>query len=290
MVSLISGCNVFFRKNSFKSLGLAAGIAIGLLIPQQSFAAAPGCDTAFMDSMKQKAWMEAQREIMIAQTVIAKPDSVFALGCFGHFTNGYTPQFTEGNQYQYGNKVNEFVSAAFGHSYGGGHYSGLGTNAGNNSTCDKIAKLWDAARKADLDIPTPLLGTLENFATYNRGAFPSTAPNPPGYGSTGDTVSPLGVFYGAKQANKSVNATFDDMNLFAGVTAPRSQLTAPGQCAQGIPTGVCMSIGSTNRPEIVCPNPGCVSDGQESPKCCDYSGGNCSAAFSAPAAPAPGSC
>lgn len=277
MVSLISGCNVFSRIKSLKSLGLAASIALGLMIPQQSYAAAPGCDAAFMDSMKQKAWMEAQREIMITQTVIAKPDSVFALGCFGHFTDGYTPQFTNGTQYQYGNKVNAYVTAAFGHTYGGGHYAGLGSNAGNNNQCDKMAKLWDAARKADLDIPSPLLGTLENFATYNRGAFPTTAPNPAGFGSTGNTASPLGVFYGAKQAGKSANAAFDDMNLFAGVTLPLSQLQTqspalPKKCAKGIPTGVSMNISGTDRPEIICPNPGCVSDGKDTPKCCAYDG------------------
>lgn len=284
MVFLMPNLNEFSCKKSLKSLGLVAALALGVMLPYHHANAAtvgPGCDSAFMESMQKKGWMEAQREIMIAQTVIAKPDSVFALGCFGNFTGGYSASFVQGTAYPYASRVTTFVNAAFPHAYGGGHYSSVGgSNDGNNSTCNIISKLWDAARKENLTQPSPMLGTLQDIATYDRGAFPTTAGAPSAYGSSGSAGTPLGIFYGAHAANKSVNADFDDMDLFAKMTLPQSQLASqtpalPSTCAKGIPTGIKINIGGTDRPEIICPNPGCVSDGEATPKCCDYSGGNC---------------
>lgn len=272
MVSFIPNLDKIFCKKSLKSLALTAIMLSSLGLSLNSASASsvgPGCDPAFMDAMKQKAWMEAQREIMIAQTTIAKPDSVFSLGCFGHFTSGFSIGFGNGNNYNYSGLVNSYVSSAFNHTYGGGHYGGAGSNSGSNTNCTAMQNLWNAARKADLDQPSALLGTLNEFSTYNRGSFP-TPYTPTGF------AAPLATFYGAKAAGKSVGANFDDMNLFAGVTAPQSQLAAPKTCAKGIATGV---LFDTDRPEIICPNPGCVSDGTKTPKCCDYSAGNCSATY-----------
>ena len=281
MVSFFPDFNEFFCKKSLKSLALVAALALGFMLPHPVNAATvgPGCDSAFMDSMKKKAWMEAQREIMIAQTVIAKPDSVFALGCFGSFS--YTGSFVQGTAYPYGTKATSFVSAAFPHSYGGGHYSSVGTNTGNNSTCNVISRLWDAARKENLSVTTPMLGTLQEIASYDRGAFPS-AGGTTDYGAAGTPSSPLGIFYGAKVASKSVNAPFDDMSLFGGVTLPQSQLGSqtpalPQNCAKGIPTGITFNVNGTDKPEIICPNPGCVANTASPPVCCKYDGtSNCS--------------
>jgi hypothetical protein len=278
MVSFIPNLDKIFCKKSLKSLALTAVMvsSLGLsLNPVNAQTVGPGCDPTFMKAMQQKAWMEAQREIMIAQATIAKPDTVFSLGCFGNFTNGFTSTvtFTGNNNYNYQSALNTYVSAAFNHSYGGGHYTG--SNQANNTNCNDMQNLWNAARQANLDQPSKLLGTLQDIAQYDRGTFPIAAPLPTGYGAAGTAGTPLGTFYGAKVPSKSVGANFDDMNLFAGVTAPRSTLTNPSTCAKGIPTGILVDT-NPNKPEIVCPNPGCVSNGDATPKCCDYSGGNCS--------------
>lgn len=279
MVSFIPNLDKIFCKKSLKSLALTAIMLSSLGLSLNSASASsvgPGCDPKFMDKMKEKAWMEAQREIMIAQTTIAKPDSVFSLGCFGHFTSGFSIGFGNGNNYNYSGLVNSYVSSAFNHTYGGGHYGGAGSNSGSNTNCTAMQSLWNAARKADLDQPSALLGTLNEFSTYNRGSFP-TPYTPTGF------AAPLATFYGAKVkgvvlGNATTGVPFDDMNLFAGVTAPQSQLNDttkpnPKACAKGIATGV---LFDTDRPEVICPNPGCVSDGTKTPKCCDYSTGNCS--------------
>lgn len=271
MVSFTSNLDKIFCKKSYKSLALTALMvsSLGLsLNPANAQTVGPGCDPAFMKAMQQKAWMEAEREIMIAQTTIAKPDTVFSLGCFGNFTNGFNISFTNNNNYDYRGKISTYVNAAFRHTYGGGHYTG--SNNSNNTSCGDMLSLWNAARKADLDQPSKLLGTLQDIATYDRGSFP-TPYTPVGFGAAGSAGTALGTFYGAKVASKSVGANFDDMNLFAGVTAPLSQLSTPRTCAKGIATGVMFG---ENKPEIICPNPGCVSDGATTPKCSAYAGGS----------------
>ncbi len=45
------------------------------------------CDPEFWDVMKDRAWMEAQREMTQNWNIIARPDSTMALGCFNHYMN-----------------------------------------------------------------------------------------------------------------------------------------------------------------------------------------------------------
>lgn len=205
----------------------------------------PGCDPTFMEAMKSKAWMEAQREIMIAQSQIAKPDSVFALGCFGAFSSSSgTGSFTGGTKYDISGKVSSYVSSAFPHSYGGGHYSGAGSNNGNNSDCGLMQTIWNLARCSDS--PTTQLASLQSVSGYNRGAFPKACGTASGWSANKTTI------YGTKAAGKSVGAAFDDMKLFTDKTAAVS-LTSGKTCADGIPTGIKMG----DVAEVICPNPGC---------------------------------
>ena len=256
-----------FRQKSLSfclSICLAFVFGTGTASAQQ---VGPGCDPEFMKAIQDKAWMEAQREIMIAQTTIAKPDSVFSLGCFDHWASGLTISFGNGSNYGYSGKISSYGSSAFNHTHGGGHHTGSNSTISN---CGAMMSLWNSARGADLDSPSRLLDTLKDISTYNRGNFP-TPRVPVGF------TPKLAKFYDPKVADKSVGANFDDMKLFAGVTAPFSQLVAPNnKCAKGIPTGVSIDVSGGARPEVICPNPGCVSDGLAAPKCCDYSGGNCS--------------
>lgn len=276
--------SVFRQKSVNFCLSL---LVAGILVNSSSFATplvGPGCDPAFMQAIQDKAWMEAQREIMIAQTTIAKPDSVFSLGCFDHWASGLSISFTNSNNYNYSNKISAYGNAAFPHTHGGGHYTGSNQNISN---CSAMADLWNAARGSDLNQPSRLLGTLRNIATYDRGAFP-VARVPTGFAGPlakfYNPTAPTANTYKPKTANQSVGAGFNDMDLFSGVVAPFSQTAIPAssgpppvaakpaQCAKGIPTGISISGGG---PEYVCPNPGCIWDTSQT-KCCDYSGSNCS--------------
>jgi hypothetical protein len=261
----------YFRQKSLSFcllLGVTCLFGAGNASAQQ---VGPGCDPVFMKAMQDKAWMEAQREIMIAQTTIAKPDSVFSLGCFSTWAGALSASFTNGSNYNYSSQLTSYLNAAFNHTLGGGHYSGSNTT----SSCSSMANLWNNVRGANLDSPSRLLDTLKDISTYNRGAFPTSFSAPSGF------TAPLSKFYDPRDPtnpahkNKSVGAAFDDMDLFAGLTAPASQLTTSpnNRCAAGIPTGVDIS---TTEKEIVCPNPGCIPNTASPPKCCDYTGAKCS--------------
>ncbi len=222
------------------------------------------CDAAFMDKLRQRAWMEAQREIMTNQQMIWKPDSVLALGCYSQWINAMTISFSDDGGSGLNSTTNQasnYLSAAFPHSLGGGNASGS-----NSSNCANINNLWKAAQCKNLNLSQFL--TLKDAS----GTDPRVAPNSCGStGSWGTPVSTMGT--------TGLGAPFDSMNLFTSVVAPLSETGSTPKCSVGIPTGVLIG-GGTNR-EAVCPNPGCSPDGAANPKCCKSgsTSANCSAAL-----------
>ncbi len=264
---VVSGMSV---QKSLKSFSLVALTVFSLCFSGQ-VNADPACDATFMTAMKQKAWMEAQREIMIAQSIIAKPDSVFALGCFGAFHQTFWGSITFQNKQTYAtttlqSDITNYLNASFNHPYGGGHDPAVGATNTLSNNCAIMLNLWNDARCSNLDIAK--IKTLTETSTYNRDAFPAACTGP------GAWATPLATF-STKTAGVSVGATFDDMNLFAGVTAPLSQLTS-NKCSAGLPTGVKISSSSD---EVVCPNPGCTPNGASPQKCCKATVSNGSLTF-----------
>ena len=69
-------------------LALVLGTAALLIPPSLAFAqkiAPQACDPGYWQSMKERAWLEAEREIMQNQNLIFKPDSVLEYSCFDKF-------------------------------------------------------------------------------------------------------------------------------------------------------------------------------------------------------------
>ena len=64
-------------------------LILAFMLPAQSFSqqADTPCDPDYFDSLKSRAWLEAQREITQNQNLIFKPDSVFEYTCFDLFLN-----------------------------------------------------------------------------------------------------------------------------------------------------------------------------------------------------------
>lgn len=78
----------FSRKMGRPGLYVAGLVFAGaLLSPLNGFAqiAPTPCDTTYFDSMRQRAWLEAEREIIQNQNLIFKPDSVLAYTCFDRY-------------------------------------------------------------------------------------------------------------------------------------------------------------------------------------------------------------
>ena len=82
------------------SLLLAAGLFVLAYLPAQAQAQASSsgsgsgskiaeqaCDPAYWKTLKHRAWMEAEREIIQNQNLIFKPDSVLEYVCFDKFVN-----------------------------------------------------------------------------------------------------------------------------------------------------------------------------------------------------------
>lgn len=248
-------------KKSLQFLCLFAALVVsGALIPSAVNADPidPACDPKFMERMKERAWMEAQREIMIAQSVIAKPDSVFALGCFGEWWDVFQDEdvlaYGKGPSGAIKGFVTGFLGASFNHNFGGGHTSIDDQPKADN--CGVIAQIWQHAKCANLSTGQMLtLSDLAGGAEPRQFAMSACPAN---------TVKDL---YKTPVENLVAvglkDVKFDAMNLFIPITAPLSQ-TDPNnpKCSAGIPTGIQVN----GKDEIVCPNPGCspTSDG----KCC----------------------
>ncbi len=243
---------------------------LGILIAPTSSKAASAvydsaCDTSFMNALKDKAWMEAQREMMHNQQMVWKPDSVLALGCYKHWIDGLkgTISFSNDNGSglnSLGSDASSYLSSAFNHTLAGGNGSGS-----NSSNCGNIATLWQYSRCKNLNLTQ--IQTLKDVS----GSDPRVAPGG-ACGSTGGWSGPAG-----NAVAVAWGTTFDSMNLFTNVVAPLSEVSG-GKCSVGIPTGV--KIGGGSNPEIVCPNPGCSPDGTAHPKCCKSgTTSNCSAAL-----------
>ncbi len=248
-------------KKSLQSLCLLSALLITGFVGSSSVMAAPidpACDPKFMERMKERAWMEAQREIMIAQSVIAKPDSVFALGCFGKWWD----IFQDPNVLAYGKGpdgkikgfVSSFLGASFNHNFGGGHSTITKQVDANN--CAVMGQLWDFAKCANLST-----GQMLTLSDLHGGAEPRQ------FAMSACPANTVKNLYKTPVENLQAvglkDVKFDAMNLFIPITAPLSQTDpANPKCSSGIPTGITVN----GNAEIVCPNPGCSPT--TAGKCC----------------------
>jgi hypothetical protein len=215
------------------------------------------CDSAFMDKMKERAWMEAQREIMINQTMVWKPDSVLALGCYEQWIGAIKVSFSKDSGAgltDVKTQATTYLSAAFPHTLGGGNGTGS-----NTSKCSNINDLWKQAQCKNLNLSQIL--TLKDISGNDPRQNPAACSSTGSWGTPVSTMAAVGL-----------GAPFDSMNLFTSVVAPLSEVTS-GKCSAGIPTGV--FIGGGSNPEVVCPNPGCSPTGTSTPKCCKSGTSSC---------------
>ncbi len=260
----------------YQSKSLKLLIALGLLTASQILspspaAAAPACDPKIMEALNARAWREAQREVMVNETFIYKPDSVFALSCFSSALGNTPSGFSSGSPQSAANSALNSYMNNFAHGF-------LGASGGGNQPtngCTRMRELWGQAHCFNLAYSSPTSNVFTTFA-YNMGSeprmaypsnsgptYPSACTNASSWGATNTLIN-------TKVAAQRVGATYDDANMFLRVTDPLASLTASTTCNPGILTGVEIGAGSVTYSEKVCPNPGCVpkfvSGGM---KCCD---------------------
>ncbi len=224
--------------------------------------ATPACDPLFMKSLRERAWREAQREVMTNETFIFKPDSVFSMSCFN---SQHSAAESAGSSFSNnGGKLNGVKSAV--DSYMGTHFNHAtlggpdGGGQNNMAACNSMKSVWNDAKCRNLTIANfeafafkkdSMGGVESNEPRINNSKSCQTNPTAT-WDDTYKTVKTVGAIKPFKEAE-----SFDSAKLFLNITDPLNLLD-PATCAAGIQTGVKIGSDSTNYDEVVCPNPGCV--------------------------------
>jgi hypothetical protein len=235
------------------------------------------CDPDIFDRMRQKAWMEAQRENIATQGIITRPANTFALTCFDRqvgmaMNNGVA---VNGNTTAYQNAVSNNAGGIAGGLIGGSgtmipQPNGGSTNTSYNTSptptgsysCNTMDQMWAAAQCSNMQ--GAMFPSLKEVSNDTRD-YPQSC-------STSRDDSGLYTYGGALGQIYATGASipgFNNMSTHFCQTGPLSQVESannedgsdacPQQdgsyCWPGKKTGFKLD-GSVD--EITCSNPGCV--------------------------------
>jgi|GEM_PF-1027663 len=246
------------------------------------------CDNNIWETMVGRAWMEAQREVEISQSIITRPDSVLELSCFDAWANKagsvvgkiFSSSEDSGSATQAQIVLVTQESMA---SYLSGAQistSNLGGGSLSSNYQTKADQAFSAC-KAQQTVWTEF--KCKNMVDLRGVVFDALKDQDPrlswvdgGSHRCPDAGAVVGgnVLFDHKDVwTKVLNSLntpavaaatpsgdyFDVVTTFSAMTAPT------GACSAPIPTGVSIvqTDGNTT-PEMICPNPGC-----------SYSGGAC---------------
>ena len=194
--------SVYGRLNSLKSAIFAFILCFTLGGTALAGVAPSPCDPQYYDSLRSRAWLEAQREITQNQNLIFKPDSVLEYTCFDKHMNilAFEAQnmFSETQRWGtilptnsmdtalqnlVGTALGTFISANFDHTFLGGRSTtnytpaGIAGASGASYVCENMRNVWreskcmDFAQNADTD-------GFYTFQNYSTTADKRTLPSP----------------------------------------------------------------------------------------------------------------
>lgn len=185
---------------------LSGGLLFTALTPHNACAAAlfadDSCDPDYYESLRSRAWNEAQREVTQNQNLIFKPDSVLEYTCFDRHirhmvqTTTDTPLFTADPRWTGAFTGTLDMAAAltpialtnkayndsnFAQSYLGGRGTGSYVPDGapvlpGNYTCDVMARVWEQAKCMNF-IQNPVNDGFFTFPEYWSSADKRFAPS-----------------------------------------------------------------------------------------------------------------
>lgn len=240
-----------------------------------AFAQSATCDPQYWESMKSRAWAEAQREITQNQNIIYKADSVLEYSCFDNFLEAlatvvHTQHALFSETQQWGsvststnmvnalntlvaNSLPNYIGSNFGHKYLGDRSTEdytVGTAGGGTATysCDVMAKVWQAAKCINF-IDRASIDDFFYLSKYD-GWDPRELPS--GYACTADTRWAAELSKAKNDANQYPKETFNMYTNFYDTASCN---------APAIPTGVTVTrSGMAAYQEHICANPGCAFD------------------------------
>jgi hypothetical protein len=166
--------------------GLTAFVFSLCLLAFPGYAAPPvpatsPCDPTYYESLKSRAWLEAQREVTTNEIAIFKPDSVLQYTCFDRFLNelaanspsmftgttrwgsGMAGDMTKALQDLVGTALKSYLTSNFSPAMRGGRSTNVSYAPGQISpgtySCDIMGRVWQEAK---------CLGTENMFYTFEQ--------------------------------------------------------------------------------------------------------------------------
>lgn len=121
-----------------------------LCAPTMVYAQSAACDPEFEKTIEANAWMEAQREIEVAERLILKPDSVLEYTCFGTQVDALAANGRFGLDLS--GALNGVVKASLTeYDKNGFQYKYAGGTHKDSGTCISMAKIWEFLKCVDFD-------------------------------------------------------------------------------------------------------------------------------------------
>ena len=261
-----------------------------------------GCDVDFMNQLKARAYLGAERVALTAQTAITKPDSVLEYSCFdkmvGIVANVAGPIFTESTHWKnvkvpisndkkikynlqvfMGDKkldtslenvvlkaLDSYAKDSFSHSFLGGNSEGYNSIIGSVTTasydCYHMNDVWVEAQCRNFDTGTVRSATFQELIEDPR-ALPLEC--------KGTTISQDLIDVSQNTEGEYSNVSLVDEELL--------EATSLKECGDPVPTGpeylkiivieddfLEPIVERESRPDMVCITPGC-SYNRDSGKC-----------------------
>tara|TARA_R110002095_G_scaffold215136_1_gene208616 strand:- start:3489 stop:4226 length:738 start_codon:yes stop_codon:yes gene_type:complete len=237
-----------------------------------------------------RAWMEAQREVEISQSIITRPDSVLELSCFDAWSAnagdvvGKIFSAADSNGSATRTQIELVTSVAMAQYLGNSGFSqnnlGGGTLIDGGLTYVYAAGVGQSFSACIAQKNVWVAFKCKNMIDLRGVVFDALRDNDPRLNYVGDTghscpdAGPSGatnlLFDHTDVWEKVINSLntpahaatvasgdyFDTVQTFSEMTAPT------GACSAAIPTGVMIvQTNGNTTPEMICPNPGCSYSG-----------------------------
>lgn len=252
----------------------------------------PTCDPVYWESLKDRAWLEAEREIIQNQNLIFKADSVLEYTCFDQLINttGNNAGFLFSNSTFWGpirsifslntalgnvvmNDTRGYLNSNFNHNFLGGRYSGLRTSAfsASSNPCQVMRLVWE--RSKCWNFIEPAFADTDGFYTFQELAaqpdprkYPTQCAGPgAGRWNTSHLRALNAASFAVPTTDLGGGYPFRDPLVIYFTNLIRPKLN-PGACGNGVvKTGVDVRLtpgaGATTFPDGICTNPGCTYNG-----------------------------
>lgn len=158
---------------------LFLGCLLGLSLTALAQGVPPTCDVEYYNVLSDRAWMESERRMEMAQKLLLKPDSVLQYVCFNKRMEELDSPGADWSNIKADMKstldklvkppLDEYLGKNFNHTMGGG------SSNIRPGQCDVMYKVWTFLKCVDFDRNDFM--TFDEMANYDPRQLPSVCPN-----------------------------------------------------------------------------------------------------------------